>query len=170
MALVGRQFCRSATGAVIPVFEDDNSDQADLRGGASPWSNRTPPIRRMPLRDNLACDALIVGCGITGALMAERLTRQGLDVILIDRELPGRGSADAFASFSNCEWIELGPDLSPEQCVETAAQCDLYVGGHNGVTQLCYSVGIPVFLLSGSLRSDEVRNWHADRKTGMPTE
>ena len=38
---------------------------------------------------------LIVGCGITGALMAERLTRRQQRVILIDRELPGRGSTAA---------------------------------------------------------------------------
>jgi glycine/D-amino acid oxidase-like deaminating enzyme len=38
---------------------------------------------------------LVVGCGITGALVAERLTRQGLDVVIVDRELPGRGSTAA---------------------------------------------------------------------------
>jgi glycine/D-amino acid oxidase-like deaminating enzyme len=43
----------------------------------------------------LKCDALIVGAGITGSLIAERLTRQGLDVVVIDRELPGRGSTIA---------------------------------------------------------------------------
>ncbi len=84
-----------AAGAAIPNFQSDNSDQADLRGGASPWFNRTRPIRRIPLTENLTCDALIVGCGITGALVAERLTRQGLNVVLIDRELPGRGSTAA---------------------------------------------------------------------------
>ena len=43
----------------------------------------------------MRCDALIVGGGITGALVAERLTRQGLDVVIIDREMPGRGSTSA---------------------------------------------------------------------------
>jgi glycine/D-amino acid oxidase-like deaminating enzyme len=38
---------------------------------------------------------LIVGGGITGALIADRLTRQSLDVIVIDREVPGRGSISA---------------------------------------------------------------------------
>jgi hypothetical protein len=31
-------------------------------------------------------------------LVAERLTRQGLDVIVLDRELPGRGSTAAMAA------------------------------------------------------------------------
>ena len=41
---------------------------------------------------------VIVGCGITGSLVAERLTRQGLSVVLIDREMPGRGSTAASTS------------------------------------------------------------------------
>ena len=49
-------------------------------------------------RENLTCDALIVGAGITGSLVAERLTRQGLDVVIVDRELPGRGSTAACTS------------------------------------------------------------------------
>jgi glycine/D-amino acid oxidase-like deaminating enzyme len=35
---------------------------------------------------------------VTGSLIAERLTRQGLDVVIIDRELPGRGSTLASTS------------------------------------------------------------------------
>ncbi len=46
----------------------------------------------------MKCDALIVGAGITGSLIAERLTRQGLDVVVIDREVPGRGSTAASTS------------------------------------------------------------------------
>ncbi len=46
----------------------------------------------------MKCDALVVGGGITGSLVAERLTRQGLDVVLIDREFPGRGSTAASTS------------------------------------------------------------------------
>jgi glycine/D-amino acid oxidase-like deaminating enzyme len=41
---------------------------------------------------------LIVGAGITGSLVAERLTRQGLNVVIIDREAPGRGSTAASTS------------------------------------------------------------------------
>jgi glycine/D-amino acid oxidase-like deaminating enzyme len=48
--------------------------------------------------ENLRCDALIVGAGITGSLVAERLTRQGLDVVIVDREFPGHGSTAASTS------------------------------------------------------------------------
>nr|WP_322596922.1 FAD-dependent oxidoreductase [Bradyrhizobium sp. SEMIA] len=38
---------------------------------------------------------MIIGAGITGALVAERLTRQGRKVVIIDRELPSLGSTVA---------------------------------------------------------------------------
>jgi glycine/D-amino acid oxidase-like deaminating enzyme len=46
----------------------------------------------------MKCDALVIGSGITGSLIAERLTRQGLNVIIIDREHPGHGSTAASTS------------------------------------------------------------------------
>lgn len=83
---------------MISKLDSDETEQADLRGGSSPWfaASRHPP--RPLLADNFACDALIVGAGITGALVAERLTRQGLDVVIVDREHPGRGSTAASTS------------------------------------------------------------------------
>ena len=69
-----------------------------MRGGHSPWFATSSHPQRRDLQENLSCDALIVGAGITGSLVAERLTRQGLDVIVIDRELPGRGSTAASTS------------------------------------------------------------------------
>jgi glycine/D-amino acid oxidase-like deaminating enzyme len=55
-------------------------------------------VPRLDLGEDIKCDALIVGGGITGSLVAERLTRQELDVVIIDRELPGRGSTAASTS------------------------------------------------------------------------
>jgi glycine/D-amino acid oxidase-like deaminating enzyme len=82
----------------ITVLDSDDTEQADLRGGCSPWfvAARHPP--RPELLENTKCDALIVGAGITGSLAAERLTRQGLDVVIVDREHPGRGSTAASTS------------------------------------------------------------------------
>jgi glycine/D-amino acid oxidase-like deaminating enzyme len=85
-------------GAPITTFESDDTEQADLRGGRSPWFARAEQRSRIDISENLKCDALIIGAGITGSLIAERLTRQGLDVIIIERELPGRGSTAASTS------------------------------------------------------------------------
>ena len=82
----------------IPVLDTDDTEQADLRGGRSPWFAAGKHPVRLDVGENLKCDALIVGGGITGSLIAERLTRQGLDVIILDRELPGRGSTAASTS------------------------------------------------------------------------
>lgn len=84
--------------SVVSILDSGDTEQADLRGGRSPWFR---PIQNPPsldVRQSVKCDALIVGGGITGSLMAERLTRQGLDVIVIDRELPGKGSTAASTS------------------------------------------------------------------------
>ncbi len=82
----------------ISDLDPDTTEQDDLHGGRSPWFAGLPRPTRHSLTEDIRCDALIVGCGITGALMAERLTRQGLDVVLVDRELPGHGSTAASTS------------------------------------------------------------------------
>jgi NADPH-dependent 2,4-dienoyl-CoA reductase/sulfur reductase-like enzyme len=77
------------------AFDPESTVQADLRGGSSPWlSGFKTPVRRN-LERSFACDVLVVGAGITGALMAHHLTRLGRKVCLIDRERAGFGSTAA---------------------------------------------------------------------------
>jgi glycine/D-amino acid oxidase-like deaminating enzyme len=65
--------------------------QHELRSRRTPWV--TPPARRPPsIKGGFRCEVLVVGAGITGALVAERLTREGREVVLVDRERPGEGS------------------------------------------------------------------------------
>lgn len=88
----------SSPRPTISIPDPHSTLQGDLRGGRSPWfvSALQPP--RSDLKDNLKCDALVVGAGITGSLIAERLTRQGLSVAIVDRERPGGGSTAASTS------------------------------------------------------------------------
>ena len=72
----------------------DVTQHSDLRTGRAPWSGRTRPPRRRLDRDR-GCEVLVVGAGITGALVAERLVRAGRDVCIVDRERPGMGSTAA---------------------------------------------------------------------------
>lgn len=95
-----RRFCYSGNGQVhsrftISILDSEDTEQADLRGGRSPWHTAHEHAVRLEVGEDIKCDALIVGAGITGSLIAERLTREGLDVIVIDRELPGLGSTAA---------------------------------------------------------------------------
>ena len=68
----------------------------DLRTGHSLWLSR--PLSRLPqkvLRRDLATDVLVVGAGISGALIADQLTDAGLDVVIVDRRGPLMGSTPA---------------------------------------------------------------------------
>ncbi|MBU0724059.1 MAG: FAD-binding oxidoreductase [Alphaproteobacteria bacterium] len=76
-------------------MEEANTAQNDLRGGRSPWLAGLTRPHHPVLEQNLRCDVLIVGGGITGSLLAEHLSRRGLQICLIDRERPGFGSTAA---------------------------------------------------------------------------
>lgn len=70
------------------------SEHHDLRGGSSVWTQSRydlPPSD--PLPDQ--CDAAIIGAGIMGATLAERLTAEGHSVVLLDRRPPAHGSTAA---------------------------------------------------------------------------
>jgi glycine/D-amino acid oxidase-like deaminating enzyme len=109
-------------GFAISVLDSEDSEQADLRGGRSPWFANSGQPSRLYVRDNLKCDALVIGAGITGSLVAERLTRQGLHVVIIDRELPGHGSTAASTSMLLWEIDQPLRQLSEAYGFERAAR------------------------------------------------
>jgi glycine/D-amino acid oxidase-like deaminating enzyme len=68
----------------------------DLRTGRSPWMSR--PLRALPQsvpKRDLKADVIVVGAGISGALVADLLTDAGLTVILFDRRGALLGSTPA---------------------------------------------------------------------------
>ncbi|MER8570506.1 FAD-binding oxidoreductase [Mesorhizobium sp. M1338] len=68
----------------------------DLRTGRPVWSAyRAPAVPTDSLTRDVKTDVLIVGMGISGAMMAEALTAQGHAVICIDRRGPLKGSTAA---------------------------------------------------------------------------
>ncbi|HEU4665739.1 MAG TPA: FAD-dependent oxidoreductase [Dokdonella sp.] len=68
----------------------------DLKSGYPFWTVRSGLIDSFPaLEGAVDCDVLIVGAGITGALIARRLQRDGHRVVLIDRRECGWGSTAA---------------------------------------------------------------------------
>ncbi|TIR27804.1 MAG: FAD-binding oxidoreductase [Mesorhizobium sp.] len=70
--------------------------QLDLRSGTPVWSAyRSPAVPAERLTRDAKTDVLIVGMGISGAMMAEALTRDGHAVICIDRRGPLQGSTAA---------------------------------------------------------------------------
>ncbi|MBH2000622.1 MAG: FAD-binding oxidoreductase [Sphingomonadaceae bacterium] len=80
---------------VMPLSTPGLSESRDLRTGKVPWREADwaiPPTGGLP---GESCDIAIIGTGIMGAILAERLSAAGKRVALIDRRPPGCGSTAA---------------------------------------------------------------------------
>lgn len=72
------------------------TDRRDLRTGRTVWqARRLPPLGGTTLGRSTRADALVIGAGISGALVAEQLTAAGLDVVIVDRRRAISGSTAA---------------------------------------------------------------------------
>ncbi|MDV3469994.1 FAD-dependent oxidoreductase [Stenotrophomonas sp. C3(2023)] len=68
----------------------------DLKSGYPWWAVRNGLMRAFPpLQQDETCDVLVVGGGISGALVADELTAHGHDVVLIEQRDIGWGSTAA---------------------------------------------------------------------------
>ena len=68
----------------------------DLRTGSPVWhAYRAPAIPTRRLTCDIKADVLVIGMGISGAMMAEALSSDGMSVIAIDRRGPLQGSTAA---------------------------------------------------------------------------
>jgi len=68
----------------------------DLTSDLPFWTVKNGLLQVYPaLSEDVRCDALIVGGGISGALLAHRLVRHGVDCVVIDRRDIGHGSTSA---------------------------------------------------------------------------
>jgi glycine/D-amino acid oxidase-like deaminating enzyme len=164
-------------GAPINTLESDGTEQADLRGGRSPWFERAGPRSRTEITENLKCDALIVGGGITGSLIAERLTRQGLDVIILDRELPGRGSTAASTSMLLWEIDRSLTELTEAYGLERASRAyRASLSAVTGLKALVLHLGIAcdmrdkdsLYLAAGDTGSELLREHRLRQRAGLP--
>ena len=162
---------------VISIPDSDDTEQADLRGGRSPWFVTGPQAVRLDVGENMKCDALIVGGGITGSLIAERLTRQGLYVVLIDRELPGRGSTAASTSMLLWEIDRSLTQLTEIYGFERASRAYLAsLHAVAGLKSLVLQLGLPcemrdkdsLYLAAGSAGKQLLREHQLRRRAGLP--
>ena len=68
----------------------------DLRTGRSIWANRrASPVAHRPLANDIETDVLVIGAGITGAMVAQALAVSGLRVVIADKRGPAKGSTTA---------------------------------------------------------------------------
>lgn len=70
--------------------------KADIRTGTPVWKQGelAPPTYPV-LTQNLECDLLVVGAGISGALISYYLTQENLSVIVVDKDQPAQVSTAA---------------------------------------------------------------------------
>ncbi len=68
----------------------------NLKSGTPFWVAKNGLITSYPrLRESIECEVLIVGAGITGALIADHLAQAGMSVCVIDQREAGWGSTAA---------------------------------------------------------------------------
>ena len=68
----------------------------DLRTGRTVWqAARAPGVPHRPLKNDIDTEVLIIGAGITGAMVADALSASGWKVTLVDRRGPAKGSTTA---------------------------------------------------------------------------
>ena len=68
----------------------------DLKSGCPFWPIKNGPLGHyFPLDQDVDCEVAIIGAGITGALVAYYLTKEGIPTVIIDRREVGTGSTSA---------------------------------------------------------------------------
>lgn len=93
----------------------------DLRSGHPFWLVKNGLIASYPpLGESTKCEVAIIGGGITGALIADELCREGLDVVLLDKRDVATGSTAASTALLQ---YEIDTELIPlmEKVGETDA-------------------------------------------------
>jgi glycine/D-amino acid oxidase-like deaminating enzyme len=93
----------------------------DLRSGEPYWGSRDHQgsMRCAALDQPAKCDVLIVGAGVTGAIAADMLSAEGVDVIVTDKRDIGQGSTAASTALLMYEidtpLIDLARRYGPER-------------------------------------------------------
>jgi glycine/D-amino acid oxidase-like deaminating enzyme len=115
-----------------PFDPEAASEIRDLRTGTSLWASSAPRLLRNHLRQSAKADVVIVGAGITGALLAHTLAQRGLSVLMLDRRAPAHGST--MASTALLQWeidtplVKLADRIGFERASRAWRRCFSAVG------------------------------------------
>jgi glycine/D-amino acid oxidase-like deaminating enzyme len=104
-----------------------------LTNGKSVWQAARPTRMRPPrMGEVLQTDVVIVGAGITGGFLAERFTRDGHGVVLLDRRAPTQGSTSASTAMLlwelDASLLELERRMGVARAGRVARTCRRVVG------------------------------------------
>ncbi|MDQ3100910.1 MAG: FAD-binding oxidoreductase [Bacteroidota bacterium] len=136
----------------------------DLHTGAPVWTaHPAPMILHEPLFSDQRADVLIIGAGVTGAMLAEELIRAGRSVIILDKRGPLRGSTAATTALMQYDLdlplIELAKKLGMDKAVRAWRRSKLglesIAGKLASLGIRCDQVRLPSIYLSGTLLGAE---------------
>jgi len=105
----------------------------DLKSGYPFWAVRNGLMHAYPpLAQTLRCDVLVVGGGITGALIADELARHGHEVAVVEQRDIGWGSSAASTALLQYEidthMTELAADYGEDAAVLAYGACADAIG------------------------------------------
>lgn len=106
-----------------------------LRTGVTCWQAgaTSDGLRGRVLDRDLRCDVAVVGAGISGALVADRLAAAGLSVIVVDRRPVAGGSTAASTALllpeGDVQLVELSRRLGPSRAARAYALAHASVRG-----------------------------------------
>ena len=84
------------------------TEARDLRTGTPVWSSYASSALTVEiLRQGIRAGVVVVGAGVTGALIAEALSSRGLSTVVLDRRQPGHGSTAASTALLQFDSIPL---------------------------------------------------------------
>lgn len=156
------------------------TEARNLRGGTSCWladEQNTPSSDAWP---ETAVDVAIVGAGMMGAMLAERLASTGKRVLLLDRRPPAHGSTAASTAL-----VMWGADVPLTHLARSLGEAEaarrwrrVYAAVENLVSRIrhlgidCGLIARPELYLAGSLLDEAALRAEgaARRKAGLPSD
>jgi glycine/D-amino acid oxidase-like deaminating enzyme len=151
----------------------------DLRSGRPIWADRrAPSVAHERLARDIKTDVLVIGAGITGAMIADALTSAGVRVVVVDKRGLAKGSTVASTALVQHEidtpLIVLTRKIGKEKAVRAWRRSRLAVEaiagrlGELGVTDVARRDSL--YLAGNVLGKKELQREHeARRATGLPS-
>jgi len=137
----------------------------DLRTGRSYWfSRRAPRVASSPLSGDIKTDILIVGAGVSGAFLADALSRKA-GVVVVDRRGVMKGSTPASTARSTRRCSNLASRsermMRPEHGAARVSPWKAFQPEPGPSASIAIWSAATIFILPGmsSIRTGWMRSW-----------
>lgn len=155
------------------------TERRKLRSGRPIWEGRrAPPVAHERLARDIKTDVLVIGAGITGAMIADALTSAGAKVAVVDKRGLAKGSTVASTALVQYEidtpLIVLTRKIGKEKAGRAWRRCRLAV---DAIAARFSELGVSdvarrdsLYLAGNVLGKDELQREHeARRAIGLPS-